>query len=113
MSSNRHSCVMIVVGEASGDLHAAKLVKAIRGKKPETFFFGIGGSEMKKAGVKILIDASLLAAVGVTESIFKLPVIIKGMRIVRRLLRDLRPDLLILVDFPDFNMRIAPEAKKL
>lgn len=104
---------MVVVGEASGDMHAAKLVKAIREIEPATFFCGIGGSEMKNAGVKVLVDAAHLAAVGVTESVFKLPVIIKGMRIIKRLLRDLKPDLIILVDFPDFNMRIAPEAKKL
>ncbi|OGP61174.1 MAG: lipid-A-disaccharide synthase [Deltaproteobacteria bacterium RBG_13_49_15] len=113
MDTDRQRCIMIIAGEASGDLHASKLVLAMKKKIPGSFFCGIGGSAMKEAGVRIVFDASILAAVGVTESFAKMPVILKGMRSVKHLLRDLMPDLLILVDFPDFNLRVAPTAKKL
>jgi lipid-A-disaccharide synthase len=106
-------CVVIVVGEASGDLHAAKLVQAMKKKDRSLFFCGIGGRAMREAGVRILLDAAKVTAVGVTESLAKLPIILKGMVLVKRLLKSLKPDLLILVDFPDFNLRVAPTAKQL
>ncbi len=106
-------CVVIVVGEASGDRHAAHLVAAMKKRDPTLFFCGIGGRAMRDAGVRVLMEAGKVSAVGVTESFAKLPVILRGMRLVRRLLRDLKPDLLILVDFPDFNLRVAPAAKRL
>ncbi len=68
---------------------------------------------MEVAGVRILIDASELSVVGVTEVVSKLPNLIKGVMMIRRLLKSLRPDLLILIDFPDFNLRVAPTAKKI
>jgi len=105
--------VVIVVGEASGDLHAAKLVRAMKEADPSLFFCGIGGSAMRKVGVRILMEAADVTAVGVTESLAKLPVILKGMALVRKLIQSLKPDLLILVDFPDFNLRVAPVARKL
>ncbi|PIP37235.1 MAG: lipid-A-disaccharide synthase [Desulfobacterales bacterium CG07_land_8_20_14_0_80_52_14] len=109
----RGRCVIIVVGEASGDLHAANLVRSMKKKDPSLFFFGIGGKAMREAGVRILMEAGEVTAVGVTESLAKLPVILKGMALVKNLLKNLKPDLVILVDFPDFNLRVAPTAKKL
>jgi lipid-A-disaccharide synthase len=106
-------CVLIIVGEASGDLHASKVVKALRKDYPNWFFIGIGGSALKRAGVRILTDISALTAVGVTESLAKLPQIFQAMARVKQVLKSVRPDLLILVDFPDFNLRVAPTAKKL
>ncbi|MBW1954811.1 MAG: lipid-A-disaccharide synthase [Deltaproteobacteria bacterium] len=106
-------CVVIVVGESSGDLHAANLVRSMKKKDPTLFFCGIGGQAMQEAGVRILMDAGAVTAVGVTESLAKLPVILKAMALVKRLLKTLKPELVILVDFPDFNLRVAPTAKKL
>ena len=106
-------CVMIIAGEASGDLHGSKLVRAMHRKSRNLFFCGIGGQALKNAGVRILIDASELAVVGITEVLSKLPNLIKGMSLAKKLLKSLHPDLLILIDFPDFNFQIASTAKKI
>jgi lipid-A-disaccharide synthase len=114
MSPATHqACVAIIAGEASGDLHGAKLIKAMQKKKPALFYCGIGGSALKQAGVRILVDASELTVVGITEVFAKLPGILKGMGTIKKLLKSLKPDLLILIDFPDFNLHIAATAKKL
>ena len=105
--------IMIIAGEASGDLHGANLVKALRQKDPTLSFVGIGGRYLKDAGVDILIDAGELAVVGITEAIAKLPTLLNGLKQARHLLKTMVPDLLILIDFPDFNLRIASTAKKI
>ncbi len=106
-------CVAIIAGEASGDLHGSKLVMAMRKKNKDLFFCGIGGQALKDAGVRILVDASELAVVGITEVFSRLPNLFRGMALIKKLLKSLRPDLLILIDFPDFNLRVAATAKKL
>ena len=104
---------MIITGEASGDLHGSHLVRAMQKKKRAFFFCGVGGNALRDAGVQILVDISDLTVVGATEVASKLPNLIKGMMVVRRQLKSRPPDLLILIDFPDFNLRVAPTAKKL
>ncbi len=111
--ANHQACVAIIAGEASGDQHGAKLITALQQKNPALSFYGMGGPAMKQAGVRILVDASELTVVGITEVFAKLPAILKGMGVMKRLLNSLKPDLLILIDFPDFNLRIAAAAKKL
>jgi lipid-A-disaccharide synthase len=106
-------CVMIIAGEASGDLHGAALVRAMAALDPTLFFCGIGGAALRSAGVRILADSAALAVVGITEVFSKLPSLIKGLSGAKRLLGELRPDLLILIDFPDFNLKVAARAKKL
>jgi lipid-A-disaccharide synthase len=114
MSAATHqACVAIIAGEASGDLHGAKLIEAMKKKKPGLFYCGIGGPALKQAGVRILVDASELTVVGITEVFAKLPGILKGMGTIKKVLKSLKPDLLILIDFPDFNLHIAATAKKL
>ncbi len=106
-------CVAIIAGEASGDQHGAKLVTAMKNRRPELFFCGIGGPALRQAGVRIVVEASELTVVGITEVFAKIPAILKGMATIKKLLKSLRPDLLILIDFPDFNLHIAAVAKKL
>lgn len=105
-------CVMIVAGEASGDLHGANLVRALRREVPGLFVCGIGGDRLRAQGVRILLDASRLAVVGITEVLAKLPVVWQALGLAKKLLQGLQPDLLILIDFPDFNLRVARMAKK-
>ena len=107
------TCVVIIAGEASGDQHGAKLVKAMRKRNRALFFCGIGGPALRQAGVRILVDASELTVVGITEVFSKLSGILKGMGTIKKLLKSLKPDLLILIDFPDFNLHIAAKAKNL
>ena len=104
---------MIIAGEASGDLHGSRLVTAMRNKNKALFFCGIGGQALKASGVRILVDASALSVVGITEAFSKLPNLLKGMAVAKRTLKRLIPDLLILIDFPDFNLNVAACAKKL
>ncbi len=105
--------VMLVAGEASGDLHAAKLAAGVLAKRTDVQFFGIGGSEMRKAGVDVLIDSAELAVVGLIEVLAHRKVIFGALNRMRDLLRTDPPDLLILTDYPDFNLRLAQTAKEL
>ena len=112
-SYQKHKCIMIIAGEASGDLHGSKLVLAMREKNGHLFFCGIGGQALRDAGVKIIVDASQLAVVGISEVFSKMPGLFRGMSVAKKLLKSLKPDLLIIIDFPDFNLHIAGAAKKL
>jgi len=112
-SYQKHKCIMIIAGEASGDLHGSKLVLAMREKNSDLFFCGIGGQALRDAGVKIIVDASQLAVVGISEVFSKMPGLFRGMSVAKKLLKSLKPDLLIIIDFPDFNLHIAGAAKKL
>ncbi len=104
---------MIVSGEASGDMHGARLVRAILDQDPDISFCGMGGSELRAAGVEILYDAHKLAVVGITEVISHLGDILAARRALIKRMRDNRPALLILIDYPDFNLLLAAKAKKL
>lgn len=104
---------MIIAGEASGDRHGAKLVTAMRQRHTDLCFWGVGGGALKAAGVHILVDAATLAVVGITEVIAKLSSLTAALRTVKDALRRLKPDLLILIDFPDFNLHLAAFAKKI
>lgn len=103
---------MIVAGEASGDLHGSNLVKEALRIDPELSFFGIGGPQMRKEGVTILADASEMAVVGLVEVISHSRIIFRAFSILRRILKTDPPDLLILIDYPDFNLLLANVANK-
>jgi lipid-A-disaccharide synthase len=105
--------VMIVAGEASGDLHGSRLIASMLHRNPALNFCGIGGPEFKKCGVELLYDASNIAVVGIFEVVSHLSHIIKAQRVLRRRLTEKPPRLLILIDFPDFNLVLARKAKKL
>lgn len=105
--------VMLVAGEASGDLHAAKLAAGVLAKRTDVHFFGIGGTEMRKAGVDVLVDSAELAVVGLFEVLAHRKVIFGALNKMRELLRSDPPDLVILTDYPDFNLRLAQTAKQL
>jgi len=111
--SNDQKCIMIIAGEASGDAHGAALVKAMRRLDGRLFFCGIGGDRLRAAGVKIVVESSDLSVVGLTEVFAKLPQLMQGISTAKGVLKSLRPDLLILIDFPDFNLHIAGTANKL
>jgi len=104
--------IMVVAGEASGDMHAANLVRAMKARNPDFVFFGIGGAAMKRSGVQILSASERLSVVGLTEVFTKIPDLFSALRTARRALARLHPDLLILLDFPDFNLHLAGVAKR-
>ena len=105
--------ILIVAGEASGDLHGAHLVDALKRKHDSIECCGVGGKAMAAAGVRLVVDAASLSVVGITEVISRLPQILKGLAKVKQQLTNFRPDMVILIDFPDFNLRIAAAAKKM
>jgi len=103
---------MIVAGEASGDLHGANLVRAMHRLDPSLEFYGVGGPKMKAAGVRQIADVSDMAVVGLTEVFSKLGMILGVMRRLKKSLLEERPALVILIDYPDFNMPLAKAATK-
>jgi lipid-A-disaccharide synthase len=104
--------VLISVGDASGDIHAASLVRALRLRLPGARFVGLGGVEMEKEGVEILVPQRDVAVAGLFEVATALPKIVGAWRTLHRYARDLRPDLAILVDTPDFNLPLARRLKR-
>lgn len=104
---------MIVTGEASGDLHGANLVRAMLARQPDLQVFGMGGKELQAVGVEMLYDAAKLSVVGVTEVFSHLGDILAARRLLMKQMQQRKPALLILIDFPDFNLMLAKKAKKL
>ncbi|WP_306533213.1 lipid-A-disaccharide synthase [Geobacter sp.] len=104
--------VMIVAGEASGDLHGSNLVKEALRLDPTLSFFGIGGPHMREAGVETLVDSSEMAVVGLVEVLAHFGVIYRAYATLKRAITNNPPDLLILIDYPDFNMLVARVAKR-
>ena len=104
--------VLIVAGEASGDLHGANLVKAMKEQDRDILFQGIGGDKMVIAGVDIIEHSSQMAVVGLTEVFSRSNTILKAYFKLRSILKNDRPDLLILIDYPGFNISLAGAAKK-
>lgn len=111
--SRAHRHVFIVAGEPSGDLHAAGLIDALRRRLPGLRATGIGGTRLQDAGVDLLYHSDSLAFMGFTEVVRHLPFLMRVMGEVRRFLDRERPDLVILVDYPGFNLRLAPYARGL
>jgi lipid-A-disaccharide synthase len=99
--------ILISAGEASGDAHAARLVAALRPLLPDAEFFGVGGAALRAAGCETVVDARDVCVLGLVEVVAHLPRIYREFH---RLLAEAdrrRPDAAILVDFPDFNFRLA------
>ena len=103
---------MIIAGEASGDLHAAKLVREVNEKSTDISFYGIGGKHMVEAGVDALVDSADLAVVGLFEVLAHWNTISGALKKMQHLLKTDPPDLLVLTDYPDFNLRLAKTAKE-
>ena len=105
--------VLIVTGEASGDLHGANLIKAAQDMDPQLSFFGVGGEKMDSAGCEIIIPSSELAVMGLVEVVRHLPRIWNVFQRLKSILHSENPpDVLVLIDSPDFNLRLAKQAKK-
>ena len=111
-TTNPAKHIMIVAGEASGDLHGADLAREILALDSSVKLSGIGGSGMAAAGVTILYDISRLAVMGIVEVISRLKDIRSAMKTLENQFETNRPDLLILIDYPGFNLDLARRAKK-
>jgi lipid-A-disaccharide synthase len=104
--------VLFSAGDASGELHAAALAEELRRRTPDVRLFGLGGPAMEKAGVELVVPQHDLAVGGLFEVLTDLPRIVSAWRRMNRALVERRPDLVILVDSPDFNLPFAKRAKR-
>ena len=103
----------MVAGEASGDLHAAKLANALREECSDVQLFGACGPRMREAGVDSVVDADNLSIIGLPEIGRALPMFIRVFRDLKAAAIERRPDVIVLIDFPDFNLKLAKSLKKL
>ena len=106
--------IMIVVGEVSGDAHAAKLVKQLKSQSPDADFkfFGTTGQKLRDENVETIVKADDLAIVGVPEIARALPMFWKTFQTLKKEAIKRKPEAIILVDFPDFNLKLAKSLKK-
>ncbi len=107
-----YKSVMIVAGEASGDMYGARVVEEAHRLDSSVRFLGIGGVAMRRAGVVTLVDSSEMAVMGLFEIISHIGVIYKAFRLLKSRLLNEKIDLLILIDYPGFNLRLAAVAKQ-
>lgn len=105
--------ILVVAGEASGDTHAAELVAALQALRPDLTFFGMGGTRLAARGVELLYDAREVSVMGITEVLPRLPRILSILQGLSTAAAERRPDCAILVDIPDFNLRLAEKLKAL
>jgi lipid-A-disaccharide synthase len=105
--------IVVITGEASGDAHAARMISELKQLRPDINVKGIGGDNMRAAGAEIMVDFSALAVMGLVE-------VLKRYRHIKSIFNQLlvelkanKPDLLVLVDYPGFNLKLAKQAKKL
>jgi lipid-A-disaccharide synthase len=110
MSRNKE--LLVVAGEASGDLHGARLVSELRRLVPGLETFGLGGDELKAAGLEPVAHSSEVSVVGITEVFRVLPRIREVFASLLAEVDRRRPDAAVLIDFPDFNLRLARELEK-
>ncbi len=103
--------ILIISGEESGDLHGSLLIRALKRRVPSLRVMGMGGERMRAAGLEGL-DSRDVSVVGIAEVLKKFPSIVRNFRYLKRLLDKERFDCVVLIDFPDFNLRFAKEAKK-
>ncbi|HPT16760.1 MAG TPA: lipid-A-disaccharide synthase [Kiritimatiellia bacterium] len=102
--------VMIVAGEMSGDQHAARLVRGLRAVRGDVEWFGIGGDALRREGVRTVVDAHDMAVVGFFEVLARIAFFRRVFRQMVALLDAEKPDALLLVDYPGFNLRLAAQA---
>jgi len=105
--------VMISAGEASGDMHAANVVKALHQQDSSIEVYGMGGEHLRQAGVDLLVDCTDIAVMGIVEVLLKYRSIMQALNILKESLRQNPPDLVVVVDYQEFNNKLAEAAKEL
>ena len=107
IASFAHPRIFLTAGEASGDAYGAALITRLRSQRPEAIFTGLGGQAMESAGQQRVVRAEDVAVMGVTEILRHVPHIYANYRKLVRSIRRQRPDVAVLIDFPDVNFRLA------
>ena len=96
-----------IAGEPSGDFHGGKLIKAIKEIHPNSSFMGLGGDSMKSEGMKVIHHIDKLSVMGFYEVIKHLPRLLKIMGETIKIITEMKPDRIVLIDYPGFNLRLA------
>jgi len=104
--------IMLSAGEASGDLHGATLCRALRELAPGARLVGMGGARMAAAGMEVVADPTGHAVVGMSEAVGRIPGLYRAYRALVRRIYEERPRALVLIDFPEFNLRLARQARR-
>lgn len=104
---------MMSAGEASGDMHAAAVAAELKRIMPDADLFGMGGADMRKSGVRIIYDIENLGIIGVVEVIRHIPFFFRLRAFLKKAMVEEKPDVLVCVDYPGFNMKLAHVAKEL
>ena len=105
--------IFLSAGEASGDQYGAELITELRGRMEGAEFFGLGGTKMEAAGLARMVRAEDVAHMGITEVLLHMPRVYGEYRRLVGAIKKQRPDVAVLIDFPDVNFRLAKELKKL
>jgi lipid-A-disaccharide synthase len=105
--------ILIVAGEASADLHASRALEELAKLRPGVRAFGVGGPRLRAAGLEALAPAEDISVMGLAEVLPRIPRILSILRALARAARERRPRAALLVDLPDFNLRLAAKLKKL
>ena len=106
------TCLLMVAGERSGDVYGAGLAAALRARLGEVDIFGCGGEAMRQAGVETPVDAHKISMAGIVEVVAGLPRVYRAFRTLLEEVDRRRPQLAVLIDFPDFNLRLAKRLKR-
>ena len=113
MTTSKMKEIFIITGESSGDQHAAKYIQEHRLMNSDVFFSGIGQDSMRKKNVSLIHNSEDISVVGLTEVILKYKKIKQVLRLAKKYIRDKKPALVILVDYVEFNLKVAAYAKSL
>ena len=105
--------IMMSAGEASGDMHGARLARELLEMEPDAELFGFGGGKMAEAGVRLVRDCRDYSIMGVWEVVLGLGRLLQLEKTLVEAMREEKPDLLVIIDYPDFNWRLAAKAKAL
>jgi lipid-A-disaccharide synthase len=105
--------IMLVVGEASGDAHGAQLVEALHRRDPALKIFGVAGEQLERTNFEALFGVAHLTGMGLVELAGNFKNLWRAYALLKRALKERRPSLLVLIDFPEFNLRLARLAKSL
>ncbi len=105
--------LMVSAGEASSDMHAAHALNALKNQGLDFDSFGMGADKLEAAGMELTLDCRELAVIGIVDVLINYPHFLKRLKLLRETMRQRKPDLLIIVDYPDFNLKLAETAQQL
>ena len=111
-AESRERKIMIVAGEPSGDLHASHVARQLKALCPDITLFGMGGDQMEAASVKLDLHIRDSAVMGFADVVTVLPMFLRKQAYLKQRIREERPDVLLLVDFAEFNMPLAKFAQR-